>query len=149
MTQIAKPSSNLRVLEIGTGSGYQAAVLGCLVKEVYSIEIVPELAERARKTLEDLGYSNVFVRAGDGYRGWPEKSPFDLIMITAAAPEIPEPLLNQLAEGGRMILPLGDPGWVQQLIILEKRNGEVKKSEIIPVRFVPMTGEIQQKPNYN
>jgi len=145
MTQLADPKKDYRALEIGTGSGYQAAVLSRLVSEVYTVEIVPELAERAGKTLKELGYTNVFVRSGDGYKGWPENGLFDLIMITAAAPRIPDPLIEQLAENGRLVMPLGEPGWVQQLIILEKKEGKVRRRDSILVRFVPMTGEVQEK----
>jgi protein-L-isoaspartate(D-aspartate) O-methyltransferase len=144
MTQLSDPREEYRALEVGTGSGYQAAVLGKLVKEVYTIEIVPDLAERARETLEENGFKNVFVKAGDGYQGWKEKSPFDLVLITAAAPRIPDPLVEQLAEGGRMVMPLGEPGWIQQLIILEKKDGKLKRRDSISVRFVPMTGEVQK-----
>lgn len=143
MTQLSDPREEYRALEIGTGSGYQAAVLSKLVKEVYTIEIVPDLAERARQTLKENGFKNVFVKAGDGYQGWKEKSPFDLVLITAAAPRIPDPLVEQLAEGGRMVMPLGEPGWIQQLIILEKNDGKLERRDSISVRFVPMTGEVQ------
>lgn len=136
-----KPSD--RVLEIGTGSGYQAAVLGELVKTVYSIEIIESLGERAKKLLGKLGYNNIKVKIGDGYQGWPEKAPFDAIIITAAPRKIPQPLIEQLAEGGRMILPLGDLS--QELILIEKQAGSLHKKKLLPVRFVPMTGEVQGK----
>jgi protein-L-isoaspartate(D-aspartate) O-methyltransferase len=142
MSQLADPKPQDRALEIGTGSGYQAAVLGQLVKEVFTIEIISELAERAGRILEDLGCENVSVRSGDGYAGWPEQAPFDIILITAAAPRIPEPLVEQLKEGGRMILPVGEPGGIQQLILLKREEGEIERETTSPVRFVPMTGEV-------
>jgi protein-L-isoaspartate(D-aspartate) O-methyltransferase len=136
-----KPES--RVLEIGTGSGYQSAVLGELAKEVYSIEIIPALADAAAEKLKTLGYSNVVVRQGDGYRGWPEKAPFDGIIVTAAPARIPEPLIDQLAPGGRMVIPVG--GFFQELKVFTKEaDGHVGEKDIIPVRFVPMTGEAEQ-----
>lgn len=128
-----------RVLEIGTGSGYQAAVLAVLAHEVRSIEIVPELAERASRDLARLGYTNVFVRAGDGYQGWPEAAPFDAIIVTCAPDHVPRPLVDQLREGGRMIIPVGDQG-SQSLHVLRKAGGRVEERAVLPVRFVPMTG---------
>jgi protein-L-isoaspartate(D-aspartate) O-methyltransferase len=133
-----------RVLEIGTGSGYHAAVLSRLASQVFSIEIVPPLAERARRTLTDLGYANVKVRTGDGYRGWPEEAPFDAVILTAAPPEIPEPLVAQLKPGGRMVLPVG-VGDDQQLVVLKKTAQGLEKSVAFPVRFVPMTGEAERQ----
>ena len=130
-----------KVLEIGTGSGYQAAVLAELVDRVFSIEIVPELAERARGDLRRLGYRDVTVRAGDGYRGWPEEAPFDAIIVTAAPPEVPQPLIDQLAVGGRMIVPVGRGS--QQLILITRDATGVHREEGIGVRFVPMTGEAE------
>jgi protein-L-isoaspartate(D-aspartate) O-methyltransferase len=130
-----------KVLEIGTGSGYQAAVLAELADRVFSIEIVPELAERARGDLRRLGYRNVTVRAGDGYRGWPEEAPFDAIIVTAAPPEVPQPLIDQLAVGGRMIVPVGRGS--QQLILITRDATGVHREEGIGVRFVPMTGEAE------
>jgi protein-L-isoaspartate(D-aspartate) O-methyltransferase len=147
MTQLSDPKKDQIALEIGTGSGYQAAVLSKLVKEVYTIEIVEELAENAANLFQELRYTNVYSRAGDGYRGWPEKGPFDLILITAAAPRIPDPLKEQLAENGRLVMPLGKPGRIQQLIILEKKDGKIKRRDSIAVRFVPMTGEVQDESN--
>ncbi|HEV7668871.1 MAG TPA: protein-L-isoaspartate(D-aspartate) O-methyltransferase [Thermoanaerobaculia bacterium] len=132
-----------RVLEIGTGSGYHAAVLSRLASQIFSIEIVPPLAERARHTLSDLGYDNVKVRTGDGYRGWPEEAPFDAVILTAAPPEIPEPLVAQLKPGGRMVLPVG-VGDDQQLVVLKKTAQGLEKSVAFPVRFVPMTGEAER-----
>jgi len=128
-----------RVLEIGTGSGYQAAVLSRLVAEVYSLEIVEPLALQAKATLERLHYSNVQVRAGDGANGWPEAAPFDAIIVTCAPTQIPKPLLAQLKDGGRMILPIGETH-LQELIFLEKQSGKVRQRAVLPVRFVPMTG---------
>lgn len=142
MTDALRLKGRERVLEIGTGSGYQAAVLAEIVKEVYSIEIVGPLALRAKKTLHKLKYRNIFVRHGDGYRGWPEKAPFDAIIITAAPPVIPKPLLKQLKVGGRMILPLGTL-W-QELILLTRTAGGFSRRKLLPVRFVPMTGEVQR-----
>ncbi|WP_264510530.1 protein-L-isoaspartate(D-aspartate) O-methyltransferase [Luteolibacter rhizosphaerae] len=130
-----------RVLEIGTGSGYQAAVLAGLVKEVYTIEIVEVLGKQAALTLERLNYKNVATRIGDGYRGWPEAAPFDAIIVTCAPDDVPAPLVEQLAEGGRMIIPVGPEGQPQNLIMLRKTNGEIVKQKSLPVVFVPMTGE--------
>ena len=142
MTQLARPSPGDRVLEVGTGSGYQAAVLGELAKEVYSIEIVAPLAERARQVLQELGYDNVVVRAGDGYAGWPEHAPFDAIVVTAAPERIPGPLLKQLAPGGRLVIPVGPIHAVQELRVVEKRaDGSVQERSVTPVRFVPLTGD--------
>lgn len=138
-----KPDS--RVLEIGTGSGYQAAVCAEIAKEVYTIEIVEPLAQSAKKLLKELGYPNVFVRAGDGYFGWPEKAPFDAIIGTAAAGRIPEALIKQLKPGGRMILPHGREWGLQHLILITKdEKGKVTKKKVMPVRFVPMTGQVQK-----
>jgi protein-L-isoaspartate(D-aspartate) O-methyltransferase len=129
------------VLEVGTGSGYQAAVLAPLAARVFTIEIVPELAERARDRLEELAYVNVHVRAGDGYYGWQEEAPFDGIVVTAAASHIPPPLIRQLRPGGRMVIPVGGPFFVQQLMLVEKgEDGRVTSRQILPVRFVPLTG---------
>lgn len=128
-----------RILEIGTGSGYQAAVLSQLVADVYTIEIVPPLATRAEQDLQRLGYRNVKVRLGDGYQGWPEAAPFDAIIVTCAPDHVPAPLSEQLKEGGRMIIPVGPPG-DQQLILLTKQDGQLRRQAVLPVRFVPMTG---------
>jgi len=142
MTSLLGIDRESRVLEIGTGSGYQAAVLGEVAKDVYTIEILAPLAERARKTLADLGYTNVHVRTGDGYRGWPEHAPFDAILLTAAPPTIPDPLIAQLKVGGHMVLPLGEG--VQDLLVLTKRrDGGFDRRSVLPVRFVPMTGEVR------
>lgn len=131
-----------KVYELGTGSGYQAAVLAAMGVEVYSIEIVPRLAERARQTLERLGYEEVHVRAGDGYKGWPEAAPFDGIIVTAAPDHIPHPLVEQLAAGGRMVIPVGERGWVQHLkVLIKTAEGELETRDVLPVRFVPVTGD--------
>ncbi len=132
-----------RVLEIGTGSGYQAAVLARIVDTLYTIEIIGELARHARETLKKLGYDNVIVRHGDGYAGWPEKAPFDAIVVTAAPPSIPPLLLEQLKEGGRMVIPVGE--YVQELNVITKDRHGLHMESVLPVRFVPMTGKIQQK----
>jgi protein-L-isoaspartate(D-aspartate) O-methyltransferase len=140
MSEALKPRAADRVLEIGTGSGYQAAVLAALVKEVYTIEIVEPLAKQATATLRRLGHKNVEVKAGDGYQGWAEHAPFDAVIVTCAPERIPEPLVQQLKEGGRMIIPVG-PAHDQSLVLLEKKDGKVKRSSVLPVRFVPMTGK--------
>ncbi|RUL88669.1 protein-L-isoaspartate(D-aspartate) O-methyltransferase [Tautonia sociabilis] len=141
MTQLARPEAGDRALDIGTGSGYQAAVLSELVAEVDGIEIVEELADSARERLDRLGFDNVTVRLGDGYRGWPEHAPFDLIILAASPPEIPPPLLEQLAPGGRLVAPVGDASG-QQLVVAEKADdGTISQWTVLPVSFVPMTGE--------
>ena len=140
MTEQLRPEPDDRILEIGTGSGYQAAVLSPLVAEVYSIEILEPLATRAKVTLASLGYDNVHTRFGNGYLGWPEESPFDAIIVTCAPEDIPHALIEQLREGGRMIIPVGPPTEPQELYLLEKREGKMEKKAILPVRFVPMTG---------
>lgn len=139
MTQLLAPARSQRVLEVGTGSGYQAAVLSGLVKAVYSIEIVKPLAEQAAKVLADLRFENVMVRAGDGYAGWPDEAPFDAIIVTCAPDHIPQPLVDQLKEGGRMVIPVGERYGIQKLIRLTKINGEVRQEEVLDVRFVPLT----------
>jgi protein-L-isoaspartate(D-aspartate) O-methyltransferase len=138
MTELLDPIKQQRVLEIGTGSGYQAAVLAQLVSQVYTVEIVPELAESARKTLSALGYSNVFVRQGDGYEGWLAHAPFDRILVTAAPSEVPKALIEQLAIGGRLVAPIGS-SWVQELIIVDKKpDGTVHRASGPSVMFLPM-----------
>jgi protein-L-isoaspartate(D-aspartate) O-methyltransferase len=139
MTEAVEASPHEKVLEIGTGSGYQAAVLGELVKEVYTVEIIPELAERARQTLSTLGYLNVHVKTGNGYEGWGEHAPFDGIVVTAAPDHVPQALVDQLAINGKMVIPVG-VGDQEMLIITRTRDGVVEK-RTIPVRFVPMTGK--------
>lgn len=143
MTEQLAPKPTDRVLEIGTGSGYQAAVLAELVAAVYTIEIVEPLGQRAMADLARLGYTNVFVRIGDGYQGWPEAAPFDAIIVTCAPDHVPQPLVDQLKDGGRMIIPVGPLG-NQQLYLLEKSAGQVRRRAVLPVRFVPMTGRAQQ-----
>ncbi|MCG6907527.1 MAG: protein-L-isoaspartate(D-aspartate) O-methyltransferase [Desulfobacteraceae bacterium] len=141
MTDLLKPQPEHRVLEIGTGSGYQAAVLARLVKEVYSIEIITELGQQATERLQRLGYDNVTVRTGDGYFGWEEQAPFDGIVVTAAADHIPPPLIRQLKPGGRMVIPVGSRFMVQQLVLVEKdAGGAATTRQILPVLFVPLTG---------
>jgi protein-L-isoaspartate(D-aspartate) O-methyltransferase len=144
MTQELDPESSHRVLEIGTGSGNQAAVLAELVAEVYTIEIVEELAARAAADLARLGYTNVHVRAGDGYKGWSEAAPFDSIIVTCAPEHVPQPLIDQLKEGGRVILPLGAL-WNQELVVLRKQGGKLEQHAVLPVQFVPMTGKAEEK----
>ena len=144
MTEQLRPKASDRVLEIGTGSGYQAAILAGLVKDVYTIEIIEALAKDAEATLQRLGYKNVHVRVGDGYRGWPEYAPFDAITVTCAPDHVPQPLIDQLKEGGRMIIPVGGFG-NQELYLLEKKNGQLQRRSVLPVRFVPMAGEAQKK----
>ncbi len=139
MTELIDPQPTDRVLEIGTGSGYQAAVLGELGSEVFTIEIVSELAASATALLGELGYDRVHVRHGDGYLGWPDEAPFDKVIVTAAPAEIPAALVEQLRTGGRMVLPVGPQGGVQQLVLLRKTDeGEVRQEHVIQVRFVPM-----------
>ncbi len=141
MTELLELDGSERVLEIGTGSGYQAAVLGELAAEVYTIEIREELGDEARRLLEDLGYDNVEVRTGNGYRGWPEKAPFDAIIVTASPPRVPQALVEQLGIGGRMVIPVG-AGAVQQLELLVKTGeGKLERRHVVPVRFVPMIGD--------
>lgn len=139
MTEQLEPQPTDKVLEIGTGSGYQAAILSPLVAEVYTIEIVPELGKRAAATLKRLGYQNVFAKVGDGYQGWPEHAPFDKIIVTCSPENVPRPLVEQLKEGGRMIIPLGER-YQQSLYVLTKREGELVSEALLPTLFVPMTG---------
>ncbi|HID11609.1 MAG TPA: protein-L-isoaspartate(D-aspartate) O-methyltransferase [Candidatus Latescibacteria bacterium] len=143
MTEALGLKGDEKVLEIGTGSGYQAAVLAEIVDSVFTIEIIPELARSAEKRLKALGYRNVFVRCGDGYKGWPEHAPFDAIIVTAAPDHIPQPLVDQLKVGGRMVIPIGNV--FQQLVLIIKREKEVEKRPLLPVRFVPMRGEAQKR----
>ena len=144
MTEQLQPKRNDRVLEVGTGSGYQAAILAELVAEVYTIEIIEPLAKNSEATLQRLGYKNVHVKAGDGYKGWPEHAPFDAVTVTCAPDHVPQPLVDQLKDGGRMIIPVGGFG-DQELYLLEKKNGEMQRQAVLPVRFVPMTGEATKK----
>ena len=143
MTQLAQVDSNSIVLEVGTGSGYQAAILAELVDQVYSIEIVESLCLLADSTLKRLGYANISVKCGDGYRGWPEHAPFDAILVTAAPDHIPQPLIDQLKVGGHLIIPVGEND--QDLLDITKAASGVVKKSVIPVRFVPMTGEAEEK----
>jgi protein-L-isoaspartate(D-aspartate) O-methyltransferase len=141
MTDLAKPDKDDVALEVGTGSGYQAAVLSRLVDRVYSVEIVEPLASQAKERLSALGYDNVTVRQGDGYHGWPEHAPFDSILVTAAASHIPPPLVGQLKPGGRMVIPVGPPFMAQNLMLVEKNpDGQVHTRVLLPVSFVPLTG---------
>ena len=142
MTALTEPTPDMRVLEIGTGSGYQAAVLAECVGAVYTIEIIPELGRQAAERLAELGYENIHPRVGDGYDGWPEEQPFDAIVVTAAPPEIPQPLLDQLAIGGRMVIPVGR-GSQDLVVVTRTEDGYVDRFET-PVRFVPMTGKAEQ-----
>jgi protein-L-isoaspartate(D-aspartate) O-methyltransferase len=140
MTEQLRPKPSDRVLEVGTGSGYQAAILAELVSKVYSIEIVEPLTKNAEATLQRLGYKNVHLKIGDGYKGWPEAGPFDAIIVTCAPDKVPQQLVDQLKDDGRMVIPVGDR-FAQQLYLLEKKNGQLKQSATLPVRFVPMTSE--------
>jgi protein-L-isoaspartate(D-aspartate) O-methyltransferase len=139
MTDIIKPKKGMKVLEIGTGSGYQAAVLAEIVDQVFTIEIVENLGKRAKADLAKLGYKNVFVKIGDGYQGWPTEAPFDAILVTAAAEQIPQPLIDQLKEGGRMVIPVGKQGAIQELMLIERIKGKIKTTNLGAVRFVPFT----------
>lgn len=144
MTEALELRGGEKVLEIGTGSGYQAAVLAEIAKEVYTIEIISSLGRRAEETLKKLGYTNIHVRIGDGYQGIPEQAPYDAIIVTAAPGHIPQPLVDQLKQGGIMIIPVGD--LYQELILITKKpDGTIRKQSVLPVRFVPMTGEAQKK----
>jgi len=143
MTEALQLRGGETVLEVGTGSGYQAAVLSEIAARVYTIEIVPELAAEARERLARLGYANVTVRAGDGYEGWPERAPFDAIIVTAAAPRVPGPLKAQLKDGGRLVLPVGDEA--QELMVVTRRGQRFQESRVLGVRFVPMTGQVRER----
>ena len=146
MTELLRPDTHHMILEIGTGSGYQAAVLAKLVHHVYTIEIVPELGRNAKAALKRLGYDNISVRVGDGYKGWPEEEPFDRIIVTAAPEKVPEALVDQLKPGGRMVLPVGPRWWGQDLLVIEKdERGKVVRKNTIPVRFVPMVHQEERK----
>lgn len=138
MTEALNLSPGDTVLEIGTGSGYQAAILAEIAREVYTIEIRPRLGETARERLNEMGYGNISVKIGDGYKGWPEEVLFDAIIVTCAPEEIPKPLVDQLAEGGRMIIPVGERGGVQELVLLKKEKGMIREKKVMKVLFVPM-----------
>jgi protein-L-isoaspartate(D-aspartate) O-methyltransferase len=138
MTELLETAKDQRVLEIGTGSGYQAAVLSLLVKDVYSIELEPELAQRSAALLKSLGYANVVVKQGDGYLGWPEKSPFDRVILTAAPPSIPQTLIDQLKPGGLLVGPEGGSGYQELVVVSKDKQGRVRRKTAIPVMFVPM-----------
>ncbi|HMI60121.1 MAG TPA: protein-L-isoaspartate(D-aspartate) O-methyltransferase [Puia sp.] len=139
MTEAIKPLSNFKVLEIGTGSGYQSAVLSAIVKEVYTIEIVPELGKAATDRLRKADYKNVQVKTDDGYNGWEEHAPFDAIVVTAAAEYIPPPLIGQLKDGGKMVIPVGSPFMTQMLVLVEKKKDRTTTKSMLPVSFVPFT----------
>ena len=139
MTEVIRPKPDHKVLEVGTGSGYQAAVLAEIVKEVYTIEIIPELGNASTATLKKLGYNNVKVKVSDGYFGWPEQAPFDAIVVTAAAEFVPPPLIEQLKEGGKMIIPIGSPYMNQTLMLVEKKGKKITTKSLLPVVFVPFT----------
>jgi protein-L-isoaspartate(D-aspartate) O-methyltransferase len=145
MTEAAKVEPGDRVLEVGTGSGYQAAVLAELGADVYSIEIVEPLAQRTAVDLERIGYGRIHLRTGDGYRGWPDAAPFDAVIVTAAPPEVPAPLIEQLAVGGRLVIPVGEDGGVQELRVITRTADGSTTETLFPVRFVPMTGEAQRE----
>jgi len=145
MSELLDLKGGEKVLEIGAGSGYQAAVLSRLAEEIYTIEIIPSLAVRAQETLTRLGYGNISVKTGDGFFGWEEKSPFDAILITAAAEKIPEPLWRQLREGGRLVMPLGEPRGNQQLVRVRKVGGRQQIENVTAVVFVPMTGAVERQ----
>ena len=145
MTSLLNVGRGDKVLEIGTGSGYQAAVLAEIVDQVYTIEILAPLGHQAERILRTLGYANIHVRIGDGYRGWPEKAPFDAILVTAAPPQVPRPLLEQVKVGGRIVLPVGQ-GWQDLRVMTRLRDGSFETRSVAPVRFVPMTGQAQRIP---
>ena len=144
MTELLELDGDEKILEIGTGSGYQAAVLARVAQEVYTVEIREELGKQAEQRLAELGYSNIHLRIGDGYQGWPEHAPYDGIMVTAAPATVPGPLIDQLKEGGKLVIPVGD--FFQDLLVITKTADGVEQREIIPVRFVPMIGEIEDQP---
>ncbi|MBD3182798.1 protein-L-isoaspartate(D-aspartate) O-methyltransferase [Candidatus Poribacteria bacterium] len=143
MTELINLKGGEKVLEIGTGSGYQAAVLAEIAEEVYTIEIIDALAKKAEKLLMEMGYENIKVKSGDGYKGWPEYAPFDAVIVTAAPDHVPQPLVDQLKEGGRLVIPVGER--FQELKLLVKTKEGIKEENVLPVRFVPMTGEAQEK----
>lgn len=137
MTEVVKPEKKKKALEIGTGSGYQAAVLAEVVSQVYTIELVPELAKESADRLKDMGYGNIICKSGDGYQGWKEYAPFDIIIVTAAAESVPQPLIDQLADNGRLVIPVGEPSAIQRLLLVEKKDGVTTMQNLTYVRFVP------------
>ena len=141
MTEVLNLKPSDKVLEIGTGSGYQAAILAEICDSVFTIEIFQKLGEKAKSVFNELGYTNIFCKIGDGYLGWQANAPFDAIIVTCSPTHIPEPLKLQLAEGGRMIIPVGQTGYTQKLVYLEKQKGKIRQKAVLPVRFVPMIGE--------
>jgi protein-L-isoaspartate(D-aspartate) O-methyltransferase len=143
MTELLDLQGPEKVLEIGTGSGYHSAVLSRVAGEVFTLEIIEPLGRKAEKILDALGFHNVFVRVGDGYRGWPDEAPFDAIILTAAPPRLPKPLIDQLKVGGRMVVPVGD--FLQDLRLIIKTEDGLESRKVAPVRFVPMTGEVQEE----
>lgn len=144
MTEVLDPKPTDRVFEVGTGSGYQASILSRLVKDVYSVEIHKELGERAAKVIKSLGYDNIHTKVGDGYAGWPEHAPFDAIIVTCAPEKVPPPLFEQLKEGGKLVIPIGNR-YNQAVYLMEKRNGELVGKKLKPTLFVPMTGRAQKE----
>lgn len=144
MTEVIKPTPQMKVLEVGTGNGYQAAVLAEIVKQVYTIEIIPELGQSAATRLKKLGYDNVQVKVGNGYHGWEEHAPYDAIVVTAAAEKVPPPLVEQLKDGGKMVIPIGPQFRTQSLLLIEKKNGKISTKKLMPVVFVPFTGGDKQ-----
>jgi protein-L-isoaspartate(D-aspartate) O-methyltransferase len=141
MTEVSRPGKNKKTLEIGTGSGYQAAVLAEIADTVYTIELIKALSDEAMARLRKLGYNNVIGKAGDGYLGWAEHAPYDIIIVTAAAPEIPQPLIDQLSENGRLVIPVGESNSVQELMLVIKKKDRIEKRNLAPVRFVPLIKE--------
>lgn len=147
MTQLLELRGDERVLEVGAGSGYQAAILSLLARDVFTVERIPQLAEKACRRLMELGYLNVHVRVGDGYEGWPEHAPYDAIIVTCAADEVPPPLVEQLADGGRLVIPVGESGWSQRLMLLRKRGADVEQREVAGVVFVPLVRGVASSPD--
>lgn len=147
MTQLLELRGDERVLEVGAGSGYQAAILSLLARDVFTVERIPQLAEKARRRLRELGYLNVHIRVGDGYEGWPEHAPYDAIVVTCAADEVPPPLVEQLADGGRLVIPVGESGWSQRLMLLRKRGADVEQREVAGVVFVPLVRGVAPSPD--
>lgn len=147
MTQLLELKGDERVLEVGAGSGYQAAILSLLARDVFTVERIPQLAEKARQRLSELGYHNVHIRIGDGYEGWPEHAPYDAIIVTCAADEVPPPLVEQLADGGRLVIPVGGSEWSQRLMLLRRRGADVEQREVASVVFVPLVRGVAPSPD--